>query len=636
MKRGFTVCLLPVVFLFVLMCGMFNRMYAQNKSIVLARPTDTSMSASILFDQNVQYYLQYGTKQGVYNNSTTVFTNTANTPDVVVMSGLMPDTRYYYKMHYHLIGNATDSITPEYTFHTQRAVDSSFTFTLEADEHLYDYGSSALYVYTLQNEAKDKPDFMMSLGDIFGDDHAPTTTTAAQMDSLHRVYRPRLGAITHSIPFLLAIGNHEGEKDYWFQQTPPNNIGVYGSLARKKYFPNPYPNTFYSGNNVAESYGIGLPEDYYSFTWGNALFVVLDPYRFDCDTSAKPNGWNWTLGLTEYNWLQSTLQNSTAKFKFVFLHHPLGETRGGIVPAKTYEWGGYQGSQNKFAANRPGWAMPIHQLLVKYGVNVLFQGHDHLFAHETMDNVVYQEVPMAADATYDKGMLANASAYTADTLAGSGYIRVNVTSSCVKIDYVQSYLPKDTGGVKHNDGVAFSYTLGTCATMPVTFSSFSGNKESNKNILKWTTANEVNNNHFDVERSLDGSVYEKIGMVKGNGTNAGNSYSYIDNLMVQQDFYYRLKQVDYDGNIILSDVVFLPAKQTNYGVNIIPNPATDKLNIVFPANIKKHYIKFVNAFGQVMLETTDNVIDVKKFAKGIYIVNIDTENGVINQKVMIK
>ena len=505
MKRALHVCRLTGILMLVFGCCVFNRIQAQSNSIVLARPTDTSMSASILFDQNVQYYLQYGTLPGVYNNTTSVFTNTANIPDVVVMSGLLPDTRYYYKMRYHLIGNTTDSITPEYTFHTQRAPDSSFTFTLEADEHLYDYGSSALYVYTLQNEAKDKPDFMMSLGDIFGDDHTPTTTTAAQMDSLHRVYRPRLGAITHSIPFLMAIGNHEGEKDYWFQQTPPNNIGVYGALARKKYFPNPYPNTFYSGNTNTESYGIGLPEDYYSFTWGNALFVVLDPYRFDCDTSAKPNGWNWTLGLTEYNWLQSTLQNSTAKFKFVFVHHPLGESRGGIVPAKTYEWGGYQGNQNKFAANRPGWAMPIHQLFVKYGVNVLFQGHDHLFAHETMDNIVYQEVPMAADATYTKGMLANATAYTADTLAGSGYIRVNVTASCVKIDYVQSYLPKDTGGIKRNGGVAFSYTLGNCTTLPVTFSSFTGSKESNKNILKWTTANEVNNNHFDVERSLDGS-----------------------------------------------------------------------------------------------------------------------------------
>ena len=621
----------------ILLLSIGNSLFAQNESIVLGRPTDTSMTASILFDQNVQYYLQYGTKSGNYSNTTTTYTNTANTPDEITMSGLQGDTRYYYKMFYKLIGASSYSTTPEYNFHTQRAKDSSFTFTLESDEHLYDYGSPALYVYTLQNEAKDKPDFMMSLGDIFGDDHTPTTTTAADMDSLHRVYRPRLGAITHSIPFFLSIGNHEGEKDYWLKQTPPNNIGVYGTLARKKYFPNPFPNTFYSGNNNPESYGIGLPEDYYSFTWGNALFVILDPYRFDCDTSAKPNGWNWTLGLTEYNWLQSTLQNSTAKFKFVFLHHPLGETRGGIVPAKTYEWGGYQGTQNKFAANRPGWAMPIHQLLVKYGVNVLFQGHDHLFAHETMDNVVYQEVPMAADATYDKGMLANASAYTADTLAGCGYIRVNVTSSCVKIDYVNSYLPQDTGGTRHNGGVAFSYTLGTCASLPVTFSSFTGSKETYRNILKWTTSNELNNNHYDVERSVDGSIYEKIGTVKGSGTTAGsNTYSFIDNLLVQQDFYYRLKQVDNDGGIHLSDVVFLAAKQTNLDVSITPNPATDKLNIIFPSNIKKHAISLINAFGQVVLETTENTINVKKFAKGVYIVHIDTELGVINQKVMIQ
>ena len=382
------------------------------------------------------------------------------------MGNLLPDTKYYYKMYYKVVGTTTYSTSPEYSFHTQRAPGSSFVFTLESDEHLYDYGDANLYQYTLQNEAKVNPDFMITLGDIFGDDHYPTTMTSLQMDSLHRVYRPRLGAVTHSIPFYIALGNHEGEKDYWLLQTPPNNIGIWGTLARKKYYPNPFPNGFYSGNTNSESYGIGEPEDYYSFTWGNALFVVLDPYRFDCDTSAKPAGWAWTLGLTQYNWLQSTLQNSTATFKFVFLHHPLGETRGGIIPAHGYEWGGYQGSNNNytFPTYRPGWAMPIHKLLVTYGVNILFQGHDHLFAKEVLDNVIYQEVPMAADSTYEKGMLANASAYTADTLAGSGHLRVTVNPACVKVEYVMSYLPKDTlSGKNHNDSVAFSYIVGNCA-----------------------------------------------------------------------------------------------------------------------------------------------------------------------------
>ena len=71
---------------------------------------------------------------------------------------------------------------------------------------------------------------------------------------------------------------------------------------------------------------------------------------------------------------------------------------------------------------------------------------------------------MAADSTYEKGILANGDAYTADTLNGSGYIRVTVSPSCVKVDYVESYLPQDTLGTNKNGQVAFTYTIGTCDT----------------------------------------------------------------------------------------------------------------------------------------------------------------------------
>ena len=80
-----------------------------------------------------------------------------------------------------------------------------------------------------------------------------------------------------------------------------------------------------------------------------------------------------------------------------------------------------------------------------------------------MDNVVYQEVPMAADSTYEIGMLANASAYTADTLPGSGHLRVNVQPSCITVDFIRAYLPADTlGGMHQNGENAFSYTIGNC------------------------------------------------------------------------------------------------------------------------------------------------------------------------------
>lgn len=445
-----------------------NILLAQPHSIILGRPTNNSITASILFEQNVEYYLTFGTLSNNHDNQTPNFINISGTPDEVDMQGLQADTKYYYKVKFKPAGTSSYSETQEYSFHTQRLPGSEFSFTLEADEHLYDKkGVKSIYQICLDNQKKDNPDFMMSLGDIFGDDHNPFTITSDSLDILHKNYRPFLGSLCHSIPFYVCLGNHEGENDYYLLQNPPNNLAINATLWRKFYYPNPYPNSFYSGNTEVEPFGVDNPENYYSWTWGDALFVVLDVYRNECDTSPKPKNWNWSLGYPQYSWLKSTLENSTAKFKFVFAHHVRGQGRGGVTNAKLFEWGGYEqnGVSYTFDTNRPGWGKPIHQLFKDNGVNIFFQGHDHVFAHEILDSVTYQALPMAADSTYEIGMLANASAYLTDTLDGTGHIKVTVNGSCVKVDYVRAYLPADTiSGLHHNGEMAFSYTIGECST----------------------------------------------------------------------------------------------------------------------------------------------------------------------------
>lgn len=442
--------------------------YAQDKNIILGRPTNNSITASILFEQNREYYIEYGTQSGIYTQTSPTYTNVAGTPDEIDIQNLSANTKYFYRVQSRLAGSGAYTASNEYFFHTQRAVGSTFTFTIEADEHLYDIkGVKSLYQTCLNNQAADNPDFMLSLGDIFGDDHNPYTITSGALDSLHKDYRPFLGSICHSVPFYVCLGNHEGENDYYLLQNPPNNLAVWGTQWRKFYYPNPYPNNFYSGNTDNEPYNIGNPENYYAWTWGDALLVVLDVYRDECDTSAKPKNWDWSLGYKQYTWLRNTLESSNSKYKFVFAHHIRGQGRGGITNAKLFEWGGYQNANGNYTFDtyRPGWGKPIHQLFVDNGVNIFFQGHDHLFAHEILDSVTYQEVPMPSDSTYKIGVLANADAYTADTLDGSGHLRVTVSPTCVTVDYVRAYLPADTlSGLHHNREVAFSYNVACTAT----------------------------------------------------------------------------------------------------------------------------------------------------------------------------
>ena len=457
-----------IIFFVYLLIGSISKLLAQPYSIVLGRPTEQSVTISALLDLPADVYFKYGMQPGFYTDSTIVYSTLPSEPLEADLVSLVPDSRYFYQMCYRFQSTTGYTLSPEYTFHTQRSVGSSFTFTIEADEHLYDKkGIPSMYCVTLGNEALDQPDFMLSLGDIWGDDHDPDSMSSYVMDTLHRYYRPFLGSICHSIPFYACLGNHEGENDYYLAQTPPNNLAAWGTQARKKYFPNPSPSNFYSGNTTVEPFGIGTPENYYAWTWGNALFVVLDVYRDQCDTSAKPQKWSWSLGQPQYDWLKAVLDTSVSQYKFVFAHHINGQGRGGITNAVEFEWGGYNSNHTTydFPNERPGWAAPIHQLFVNAGVNVFFQGHDHLFAHETLDGVTYQEVPMPSDSTYEIGMLANADAYTSDTIGGTGHIRVNVTPQCVTVDFVRAYLPVDTvGGLHQNREIGFSYTLGSCAT----------------------------------------------------------------------------------------------------------------------------------------------------------------------------
>jgi hypothetical protein len=261
----------------------------------------------------------------------------------------------------------------------------------------------------------------------------------------------------------LVNGNHEQAARYLLDGTA-SNPAILAETARMRYFPQPVPDGFYTGDPVEH---LGLPGDYYAWNWGDALLVVIDPYWHSAvavdnvagkNTHQKKNTWDVTLGDVQYRWLEKTLENSTAKYKFVFSHHVLGTGRGGVEESGLYEWGGNnQNGVSEFAKMRPGWDMPIRQMVEKTGVTIFFQGHDHLFVRQEQAGVTYQEVPVPADPTYSAF---NADAYTSGTrFSNTGYLRVKVSPQNTTVEYVKTYLPgKETAG-ETNGMVAYSYTI---------------------------------------------------------------------------------------------------------------------------------------------------------------------------------
>jgi hypothetical protein len=304
---------------------------------------------------------------------------------------------------------------------------------------------------------------------------------------LQRVF---LGMISASVPFYLVIGNHEGEQG-WRRTRDGDDLEVMGTLARKALIPNPAPGRFYAGS-TEETQCCGLRENYYAWEWGDALFVVLDPFWHTMKMPHRTGGydasldaWDWTLGTEQYDWLYETLHNSRAAWKFVFSHHMTGGYRyrngrldpygrGGIVAAKykvagqpSFEWGGEDSTGNYvFEEKRPDWLHgSVHDMMSAEGVDIFFHGHDHVFVYETLDGVAYQACPQPANKNYTDGYY-SPELYRGIKVNNSGHLLVSVSADSVRIDYVRAVLPEDEplmedGVPLRNGEVSFSYTLRT-------------------------------------------------------------------------------------------------------------------------------------------------------------------------------
>ena len=106
---------------------------------------------------------------------------------------------------------------------------------------------------------------------------------------------------------------------------------------------------------------------------------------------------------------------------------------------------------------RPTWATPIHRLMAANKVTIFFQGHDHIWVRQMLDGVTYQTLPEPADPQY---ALRNADAYdSGDKFPNTGFTRVTVAPTGVRVEYVRTWLPADEGVGKTSGSVAFSYSL---------------------------------------------------------------------------------------------------------------------------------------------------------------------------------
>jgi hypothetical protein len=435
---------------------------------ILGRPTNSSIAINLLSTENLSAVVEYGYIKNKFSYTSKNYLVTSNNPEVIELQNLKSNSIVYYRIKYKLESDAEFNVGKSYSFATQRKIGTNFAFTVQGDTHPERAGkmfNAELYGVTLSNIAIQKPDFHVLIGDDFSIDPLIDKGQANQsnVESVYRTHRNWLSFVGNSIPIYLVNGNHEQAAAYLLDGTE-SNPAVLAGRARLKYFALPEPNDFYTGDEFIVP-GVGLPRDYYSWSWGDALFVTLDPYwhsKNPVDNVAgkvagkSTNLWEIGIGDEQYLWLIKTLEESNAKFKFVFAHHVMGTGRGAIEVSTNYEWGGKDPKgQSTFEKERPNWELPIHDLMVKNKVSIFFQGHDHIFCTQQRDGLIYQSLPNPADDTFT---MFNSDAYLSGKKApNSGHVRVSVSSTQAKVEYFLAARKSDS--TRKNLTIAHSYTI---------------------------------------------------------------------------------------------------------------------------------------------------------------------------------
>ncbi len=200
----------------------------------------------------------------------------------------------------------------------------------------------------------------------------------------------------------------------------------------------------------------------------------------------------------------------------------------------------------------------------------------------------------------------------------------SVTGSCLGTssgsissqNYVTSFSPFTFGSKTHTN------------ILPIELLKFNAECKNGKVDITWATASEKNNNYFTIERTIDGSDFENIGTVSASGNSSKVlNYLFVDHNPETAIFYYRLRQTDYDGTSVISDLVAVRCDEENtLSFSLSPNPAKNELTIAFQDLRDITTIVVTDLIGQVVISkeisiSSETKLNIEQLSKGVYFVS---------------
>lgn len=249
----------------------------------------------------------------------------------------------------------------------------------------------------------------------------------------------------------------------------------------------------------------------------------------------------------------------------------------------------------------------------------------------------------------------SACSYTLEacTGCGTGSTPVGTTDTSrtfLLYDATGATFSASLNGCKSTNQVR-NFLLDCPTQLPVELNYFTASCIDNKVLLKWTTLSELNNSHFEIEKSDDAINWSKTGSILGNGNSAEpKHYQFTDDENFNGKKYYRLKQVDYDGTFAYSDIIINSCTNINIpAIHIFPNPITESIYIQYAFEQEQQSIEYsiIDDLGRIIqselidIKTQTNAgliqIPASNLASGVYIIKITTNNYYsISHKLLVK
>lgn len=203
-----------------------------------------------------------------------------------------------------------------------------------------------------------------------------------------------------------------------------------------------------------------------------------------------------------------------------------------------------------------------------------------------------------------------------------------------------------SGGNGDGFGTGFIGTSGNETPLPITLILFDVQDNTDNVKLIWETATETNNDHFTIEKSMNGNDWVIVKNIKGQGnSNSVHSYETYDEAPFSGLSYYHLKQTDYDGKFTFSEIKSIYRGTTTEGFSVFPNPTRNTLVLNIQERMETVAATIYNVYGELVWSSVLNtaleeekIIDISSLKAGWYFIRIrsDKNNSFGSQFIKIE